>query len=83
MLQWKGVLPAGTTFPHPVTSLDILGTIAALAGAEPDPSSPLEGVNLVSHLTNPDLPHAHKCSVNGDRIQLNRAFVGGAEAESA
>ena len=61
VLQWKGSLPAGRSFPHPVSSLDILATIAALSGAQTDPARPLDGVNLVPFL-NGDMsspPHAH------------------------
>jgi arylsulfatase A-like enzyme len=50
-VQWPGRLPAGTTYDQPVSSLDILATIAALAGAPDDPERPRDGVNLVPYLT--------------------------------
>lgn len=58
-VQWKGVLPAGTTYDKPVSSLDIMGTIAELAGVKADPERPLDGVNLVPYLTgkNQGTPH--------------------------
>jgi arylsulfatase A-like enzyme len=69
-VQWKGVIPAGMTYDHPVSSLDIMGTIAELAGAETDPERPLDGVNLIPYLTGKreDAPH--------DAIYL-RKFDGG------
>jgi arylsulfatase A-like enzyme len=50
-MQWKGTLPAGLNYTHPIISLDILATIAALANVTIDPSRPLDGINLVPYLT--------------------------------
>jgi len=57
--QWKGTLPARLDYDHPVISLDILATIAALANAPISEDRPLDGVNLIPHLTgeNPNPPH--------------------------
>lgn len=57
--QWKGTLPAGIDYEHPVISLDILATIAALADAPIAEDRPLDGVNLIPYLTgkNSDPPH--------------------------
>ena len=47
--SWKGVLPAGKVYDHPVSSLDIASTILAASGtAERDG---LDGVNVVPHFT--------------------------------
>lgn len=58
-MQWKGVLPAGTTYDKPVHAMDIMGTIASLAGVKADPERPLDGVNLIPYLTgkNDGSPH--------------------------
>ena len=58
-VQWKGHLPAGTNYDKPVSSLDILGTIAALSNAPKDAERPLDGVNLIPYLTgeNKNMPH--------------------------
>ena len=48
--SWKGTLPAGTTYDQPVSSLDISATALALAGGGPA-GMPLDGVNLIPHLT--------------------------------
>jgi arylsulfatase A-like enzyme len=50
-LQWKGSIPAGIVYDHPVISLDIMATITDLAKVESAPERPLDGVNLVPYLT--------------------------------
>jgi arylsulfatase A-like enzyme len=50
VVQWKGKLPAGTVYEHPVISLDILPTAVAAARGTIDPSWKLDGVNLLPHL---------------------------------
>ena len=48
LVQWKGTLPAGRTYDHPVIQLDILPTSLAAAGASVPAG--LDGVNLLPHL---------------------------------
>jgi arylsulfatase A-like enzyme len=48
--QWKGHLPAGKVYEHPVIQLDILPTALALAGAPVSESENLDGVNLLPYL---------------------------------
>jgi arylsulfatase A-like enzyme len=50
-MQWKGTLPAGKTYDHPVIQLDILPTALAAAGAKIDPAWKLDGVDLRPYLT--------------------------------
>jgi arylsulfatase A-like enzyme len=59
MLQWKGRIPAGKTYDHPVISLDILPTALAAAGSKPVPEDKLDGGNLLPFLTgeNATAPH--------------------------
>ncbi|RAI92092.1 sulfatase-like hydrolase/transferase [Algoriphagus yeomjeoni] len=56
-MQWKGVVPSGKSYDHPVISLDIFSTAVALA--EVAPKNELDGVNLIPFLTgeNSGLPH--------------------------
>ena len=56
--SWPGKLPAGTTYDHPVSTLDFLPTACALAGAKHADS--IEGVNLLPYLKgeNKSAPHA-------------------------
>lgn len=51
LLSWPGTLPAGRTYDEPVIQLDLAATALALAGAAPDEGAPLDGVNLIPHLT--------------------------------
>ena len=48
--RWTGRLPAGKQFHHPVISLDIFPTAAALAGAKLPAGKKLDGVDLMPHL---------------------------------
>lgn len=48
LVQWKGQLPKGKVYEHPVISLDICPTILAAAGAEIPKE--IEGVNLLPFL---------------------------------
>jgi arylsulfatase A-like enzyme len=50
-MQWKGKLPAGKTYDHPIIQLDILPTALAAAGSSIDPSWKFDGVNLLPYLT--------------------------------
>ena len=49
LMQWKGRLPAGKVYEHPVIALDICPTILAAVGAEIPKD--LDGVNLLPYLT--------------------------------
>lgn len=59
LVQWKGHLPAGTTYDKPVISLDILPTAVALAGGKLPADDKIDGVNLIPYLTseNRGTPH--------------------------
>ncbi|MFO0880622.1 MAG: sulfatase-like hydrolase/transferase [Gemmataceae bacterium] len=51
LVQWKGKLPAGKTYDHPVIQLDFLPTALAAAGVEAKPEWKLDGVNLLPYLS--------------------------------
>jgi arylsulfatase A-like enzyme len=57
--KWKGRLPAGKTYDHPIIQLDILPTALAAAGAPADSEAKLDGVDLLPYLTgeNDERPH--------------------------
>jgi arylsulfatase A-like enzyme len=59
-LQWKGQLPAGKVFEHPIIQLDILPTVLAAAGTKPDPAWKLDGVNLLPFLTGKETARPHE-----------------------
>lgn len=48
--QWKGTLPAGETYRHPVTSLDLLPTFHAAADVPVNKNMELDGVDLAPRL---------------------------------
>lgn len=50
-MQWKGVIPAGQTIVAPVSSLDLLPTAMAAAGAEIPKDAAFDGQNLLPLLT--------------------------------
>ena len=57
VVYWKGVIPGGQMYSHPVISLDVAATANALAKLPDDPV--LDGVNLIPYLTgkNKSVPH--------------------------
>jgi arylsulfatase A-like enzyme len=59
LVQWKGKLPAGVVYDHPVIQLDILPTAVAAAGGQAKPDWKLDGVNLLPYLSgeNKGKPH--------------------------
>ncbi len=60
LVQWKGTLPAGTTYDRPVIQLDILPTALAAAGSPVGAEAKLDGVDLLPYLSgaNDASPHA-------------------------
>ncbi|MGH7956994.1 MAG: sulfatase family protein, partial [Opitutaceae bacterium] len=60
LVQWKGKLPRGKTYDHPIIQLDILPTAVAAAGARVDPAWKLDGVNLLPYLTGEDTGRPHE-----------------------
>ncbi len=61
LLQWKGRIPAGQTYTHPVSSLDIFPTALAAAGKEDGGEYRLDGTNLLPYLEggNTGAPHEY------------------------
>ena len=58
-MRWKGVIPAGMTYRHPVISLDMMPTFISAAGGVIDPKWNLDGVNLLPHVTTERDSSAH------------------------
>ena len=58
-MQWKGKVPAGMVYEHPVIQLDILPTVIVAGGGSIDPAWKLDGVDLIPYLTgkNTGTPH--------------------------
>jgi len=57
--QWKAGLPEGTTFEHPIATIDLLPTAVAAAGGEIADEWELDGVDLLPYLRgeNQTAPH--------------------------
>lgn len=57
--QWKGTLPAGKDYEHPIIQLDILPTALAAAGVAAKQAWKLDGVDLLPYLSgkNDQPPH--------------------------
>jgi arylsulfatase A-like enzyme len=49
--QWPGHIPAGSVYSETISSIDLMPTIAAAAGAELPKDRPIDGVNLLPYLT--------------------------------
>lgn len=60
LVQWKGTIPAGRLFHHPVTNLDVVPTVMAASGSTIDPSWGLDGVDLVPYLTGVESGRPHQ-----------------------
>ncbi len=58
LASWKGVIPKGQVYEHPVISLDVAATALAAAGINTQ-AARLDGVNLLPYLTgqNKSAPH--------------------------
>lgn len=60
VLTWKGTLPAGRIYDHPVISLDVAATALAAAGTNPLAGTALDGVNLLPFLTGESTAAPHE-----------------------
>lgn len=49
--RWTGKVPAGIDYDYPISSMDILATMAELTEVEIADERPLDGVNLMPYLT--------------------------------
>ncbi|QXD30579.1 sulfatase-like hydrolase/transferase [Candidatus Pelagisphaera phototrophica] len=57
--RWTGTIQPGSDYHEPVSSMDILGTIAGLTRVEIAADRPLDGVNLVPYITGKDEGSPH------------------------
>jgi arylsulfatase A-like enzyme len=47
LAKWKGTIPEGKVFRHPVMGFDVHASALAAAGVMPEPERPVDGVNLL------------------------------------
>ncbi|MEO1994799.1 MAG: sulfatase-like hydrolase/transferase [Planctomycetaceae bacterium] len=74
LAQWKGRLPAGLVYRHPVISLDVFATAVALSDARLKRDRVYDGVNLIPYLTekNTARPHQQLFWRTGSRTALRQ-----------
>jgi arylsulfatase A-like enzyme len=60
VMQMPGVIPAGTTYPHPVIALDLFATSLALAGIDHPPGAALDGCDLMPYITGKKAERPHQ-----------------------
>jgi arylsulfatase A-like enzyme len=58
VIRWPGRVEEGAVYSEPVSTLDIFATFAAAAGAGPPPR-PIDGVDLLPFLSDPDSDAPH------------------------
>jgi len=76
LMRWPGRIPAGTTCKEPVSTLDVLPTLAALAGAEPPKDRIIDGRDiwsLMSGSPGAKSPHEAFYFYQMDQIQAVRS----------
>ena len=59
-MQWKGKIPAGKVYEHPIQNLDVLPTAVAAAGGKIDPAWKLDGVDLLPFVTGANAAQPHE-----------------------
>ncbi|MGE0637063.1 MAG: sulfatase-like hydrolase/transferase [Bacteroidia bacterium] len=81
MMQWKGRIPSGIRFPHPVSSLDIFATAAAAAEATLPQDRVYDGINLCDFITTgnglPTADNKQTMSNNEHRMSNNEQTATG------
>ncbi len=60
LAQWKGTIPSGTVYDHPVINLDVLPTALTAAGGTVDPAWKLDGVDLLPYMTGAKKARPHE-----------------------
>jgi uncharacterized sulfatase len=61
VVAWPGTIPAGQKYHYPISTLDVAATAVALGvpSSQATSSPPLDGVNLIPHLTGADPKPPH------------------------
>ncbi|PXX23779.1 sulfatase-like hydrolase/transferase [Arenibacter sp. ARW7G5Y1] len=60
ILNWKGVVPSGKIYAHPVTSLDFAPTFVETAGGRVSKEDKMDGVNLIPYINGEKLGVPHQ-----------------------
>ncbi|MBY6210911.1 sulfatase-like hydrolase/transferase [Microbulbifer agarilyticus] len=59
-MRWPKQVPAGITYTNPVSSLDIMATIASVTSAPINAEKPLDGVDLLPYLNGEETGQPHE-----------------------
>ena len=79
-IRWPGKIPAGKRMAHIASVIDLMPTLAELAGIQLQTAEPLDGMSLASWLTRPSTPFPdrlifshwkNKVSVRNQRFRLD------------
>ncbi|MBW2552033.1 MAG: sulfatase-like hydrolase/transferase, partial [Deltaproteobacteria bacterium] len=60
MMKWKGKIPAGMRYDHPVSSTDIFATSVAAVGGVLPSDREYDGVDLIPYITGENEGHPHE-----------------------
>ncbi len=58
--KWPAVIPAGTDFEYPVSTLDLVPTFVAAGGGKTDGLDNVDGVNLLPHIVGEETERPHQ-----------------------
>ena len=58
--KWPNVIPAGSEFDYPVSTLDLVPTFVAAGGGDVTTLDNVDGVNLLPHITGEDRSRPHQ-----------------------
>ena len=58
--KWPGVIPAGSEFDYPVSTLDLVPTFVAAGGGDAEALDKVDGVNLLPHIVGEDTSRPHQ-----------------------
>lgn len=60
LISWKGILPAGTIYPYPVSLMDIFTTSLEIAGCDLPEDRTYDGIGLIPYLQNNGLVYPQR-----------------------
>ncbi|WP_232305482.1 sulfatase/phosphatase domain-containing protein [Gilvimarinus polysaccharolyticus] len=70
--RWPGIIKAGSHYPHPISTLDLLPTFYQVAGGNIETVNHIDGVSLLPYIKgdNNDRPHQTLCWKKENRAAI-------------